>query len=44
MSKAIDFIRASDNDRNLFVVYYAGHGRINSARQAEYTRSMVGIE
>ena len=37
MSKAIDLIRASDNDRNLFIVYYAGHGRINSARQAEWT-------
>jgi hypothetical protein len=37
MSKTIDLIRASDNDRNLFIIYYAGHGRINSARQAEWT-------
>jgi hypothetical protein len=37
MSKAIDLIRASDNERNLFIVYYAGHGRINNARQAEWT-------
>jgi hypothetical protein len=37
MSNAIDIIRASDSDQNLFIVYYAGHGRINEARQAEWT-------
>jgi hypothetical protein len=37
MSKSIDLLRAADNDRNLFILYYAGHGRINSARQAEWT-------
>jgi hypothetical protein len=37
MSKAVEFIRASDNDKNLFVVYYGGHGRINNERQAEWT-------
>jgi len=36
MSKSIDLLRSSDNDRNLFILYYAGHGRINSARQAEW--------
>ncbi|KAG0646907.1 hypothetical protein D0Z07_6466 [Hyphodiscus hymeniophilus] len=37
MSKSIDAIRTSDNDQNLFIIYYAGHGRINEARQAEWT-------
>lgn len=37
MSKSIDLLRSKDNDRNLFILYYAGHGRINSARQAEWT-------
>ena len=37
MSNAIDIIRASDDDQNLFIIYYAGHGRINEARQAEWT-------
>jgi hypothetical protein len=37
MSNTIEFIRASDNDKNLFVVYYGGHGRINNERQAEWT-------
>jgi hypothetical protein len=36
MSKSIDMLRSADNDRNLFILYYAGHGRINSARQAEW--------
>jgi hypothetical protein len=36
MTKAVEFIRASDNDKNLFIVYYGGHGRINSERQAEW--------
>ncbi|KAK0118179.1 hypothetical protein ONS95_012484 [Cadophora gregata] len=36
MRKMIDFIQAYDNDQNLFVLYYAGHGRMNSARQAEW--------
>jgi hypothetical protein len=37
MSNAINLLRASDNERNLFIIYYAGHGRINHARQAEWT-------
>jgi hypothetical protein len=37
MSKSIDLLRSADNDRNLFVLYYGGHGRISSARQAEWT-------
>jgi hypothetical protein len=36
MSKSIDLLRSADNDRNLFILYYAGHGRISSARQAEW--------
>ncbi|KAH8763365.1 hypothetical protein F5882DRAFT_304721, partial [Hyaloscypha sp. PMI_1271] len=36
MRKTLDFIQDRDNDKNLFVLYYAGHGRINSARQAEW--------
>jgi hypothetical protein len=36
MRKTLDFIQACDNDQNLFVLYYAGHGRMNSARQAEW--------
>jgi hypothetical protein len=36
MRKTLDFIQDWDNDKNLFVLYYAGHGRINSARQAEW--------
>jgi hypothetical protein len=36
MRKTLDFIQGWDNDKNLFVLYYAGHGRINSARQAEW--------
>jgi hypothetical protein len=36
MSKSIDLLRSADKDRNLFILYYAGHGRINSARQAEW--------
>jgi hypothetical protein len=44
MSKTINFIRASDNSRNLFVVYYAGHGRINSARQAEWTCGQSSVD
>jgi WD40 repeat protein len=36
MRKTLDFIQACDNDQNLFVFYYAGHGRMNSARQAEW--------
>lgn len=35
--KSIDFIDAEDNDHNLFIIYYAGHGRIDSERQAEWT-------
>lgn len=34
--KASKFIDCADNDKNLFVVYYAGHGRITSERQAEW--------
>jgi len=37
MRKELDFIWGPDNEQLLFVVYYAGHGRINSARQAEWT-------
>lgn len=44
MSKTISFIRASDNSRNLFVVYYAGHGRINGARQAEWTCGQSSVD
>jgi hypothetical protein len=36
MRKNLDFIQAWDSDRNLFILYYAGHGRMNSARQAEW--------
>lgn len=35
MIKTGEFIRDADNDNNLFIVYYGGHGRINSERQAE---------
>jgi hypothetical protein len=34
--KTLDFIQDCDNNQNLFVLYYAGHGRMNSARQAEW--------
>lgn len=37
MIKTGEFIRSFDNDRNLFVVYYGGHGRIDAERQAEWT-------
>lgn len=33
--KTLDFIDSSDDPENLFVFYYAGHGRMNTARQAE---------
>ncbi|KAH6706420.1 hypothetical protein BKA61DRAFT_698188 [Leptodontidium sp. MPI-SDFR-AT-0119] len=36
MQKTLSFIQACDNNRNLFVLYYAGHGRMNTARQAEW--------
>jgi hypothetical protein len=36
MMKTGEFIRDADNDNNLFIVYYGGHGRINSERQAEW--------
>jgi hypothetical protein len=36
MMKTGEFIRDADNDKNLFIVYYGGHGRINSERQAEW--------
>ncbi|TVY17478.1 hypothetical protein LARI1_G004821 [Lachnellula arida] len=36
MMKTGEFIRDADNDDNLFIVYYGGHGRINSERQAEW--------
>ncbi|KAG4442441.1 hypothetical protein IFR05_002043 [Cadophora sp. M221] len=32
MRKTLDFIQVYDNDQNLFVLYYSGHGRINGAR------------
>ena len=35
MRKTLDFIDAGDDAGNLFVVYYAGHGRMNNTRQAE---------
>jgi CubicO group peptidase (beta-lactamase class C family) len=37
MIKAAEFIKALDNDKYLFIVYYGGHGRINNERQAEWT-------
>jgi hypothetical protein len=36
MMKTGEFIRDTDNDKNLFIVYYGGHGRINNERQAEW--------
>jgi hypothetical protein len=36
LMKTGEFIRDADNDNNLFIVYYGGHGRINSERQAEW--------
>lgn len=30
------FIRDADSETNLFIVYYGGHGRINTERQAEW--------
>jgi hypothetical protein len=36
MRKTLDIIQACDSDQNLFVLCYAGHGRMNSARQAEW--------
>jgi hypothetical protein len=36
MRKTLDFIDGGDDPGNLFVVYYAGHGRMNSTRQAEW--------
>jgi hypothetical protein len=37
IKKATELIEALNNNKNLFVVYYGGHGRINSERQAEWT-------
>ncbi|KAN0112404.1 hypothetical protein V8E51_005355 [Hyaloscypha variabilis] len=37
IKKATELIQALDNNKDLFVVYYGGHGRINSERQAEWT-------
>jgi len=36
MRKTLDFIQYWDNNKNLFILYYAGHGRMNKARQAEW--------
>jgi Caspase domain len=36
MRKTLDFVQERDSDRNLFILYYAGHGRMNNARQAEW--------
>ncbi|KAG4442978.1 hypothetical protein IFR05_001509 [Cadophora sp. M221] len=36
MRKTLDFIESADDPENLFVLYYAGHGRMNTARQAEW--------
>ena len=36
MRKTLDFIESGDDQENLFILYYAGHGRMNTARQAEW--------
>jgi len=36
MMKTGEFIRDADSDKNLFIVYYGGHGRISNERQAEW--------
>lgn len=36
MRKTLDFIQDCDHEKNLFILYYAGHGRMNSSRQAEW--------
>ncbi|KAH8756559.1 hypothetical protein BGZ57DRAFT_962528 [Hyaloscypha finlandica] len=36
MMKAGELILDADNENNLFIVYYGGHGRINNERQAEW--------
>ncbi|KAF8858627.1 hypothetical protein BDZ45DRAFT_743267 [Acephala macrosclerotiorum] len=36
MRKTLDFIQDCDHEKNLFILYYAGHGRMNSARQVEW--------
>jgi hypothetical protein len=37
MGKALDFIEEFDQNDNLFVVYYAGHGTMNEHRQSVWT-------
>lgn len=37
MMKTGQFLQSFDSDKNLFIVYYGGHGRIDSERQAEWT-------
>ncbi|CZR65522.1 uncharacterized protein PAC_15422 [Phialocephala subalpina] len=34
--RTLDFIQDCDNEKNLFILYYAGHGRMNSSRQSEW--------
>ncbi|PVH73436.1 hypothetical protein DL98DRAFT_51850 [Cadophora sp. DSE1049] len=36
MMKTGELILNADSDKNLFIVYYGGHARINSKRQAEW--------
>jgi hypothetical protein len=35
--QAAEFIRALDNNKNLFIIYYGGHRRIINKRQAGWT-------
>lgn len=37
MGKALDFIEEFDQNDNLFIVYYAGHGTMNENRQSVWT-------
>lgn len=36
MQKALDFLGDFDSKDNLFILYYAGHGYINSDRQSTW--------
>jgi len=37
MGKALDFIEEFDQNNNLFIVYYAGHGTMNEHRQSVWS-------
>jgi hypothetical protein len=39
MDKAEELIEAKDSDRNLFILYYAGHGRVDRERHVVWSRT-----